>query len=259
VVFSEIAELFENLDALTQKKHLSLIPKTMEEYGQNYGLILYSTVLDAFDGQRVKLRPSKYRDRANFYVDDQWFATFTRDRERIKIADGVQAVDGLPTIAQNGSKRKIDILVENIGRVNFGEAISDERKGLEDAILSSSAKLFGYETRTLPLNDLTKLEWSKKKSQDVRPCFFKGHFEAKSGIDTYVDFSKFGHGYIWINGFNLGRYDSLGPQLTLYVPGELLRERNNEIIVLDINPTGKRNCISLLNHEILEGDATDLS
>jgi beta-galactosidase len=258
-VFSETADLFENLDALTEKKDFSLIPKTMEEYGQNYGLILYSTVLDAFDNQCVTLQPYKFRDRANFYVDNQWFATFTRDRETIKIADGVQTVDGLPTITQNGSKRKIDVLVENIGRVNYGKEICDERKGLEDAILSSKAKLFGYETRTLPLNDLSKLEWSKKKSQDVRPCFFKGHFEAKSGIDTYVDFSKFGHGYIWINGFNLGRYDSSGPQLTLYVPGGLLRERNNEIIVLDIDPIEKRNYISLLDHEILEGDAADLS
>ena len=259
VVFSETADLFENLDALTEKKDFSIIPKTMEEYGQNYGLILYSTVLDAFDNQCVTLQPYKFRDRANFYVDNQWLATFTRDRETIKIADGVQTVGGLPAITQNGSKRKIDVLVENIGRVNFGKEICDERKGLEDAILSSKAKLFGYETRTLPLNDLSKLEWSKEKNKGVRPCFFKGHFEAKSGIDTHVDFSKFGHGYIWINGFNLGRYDSSGPQLTLYVPGGLLRERNNEIIVLDIDPIEKRNYISLLDHEILEGDAADLS
>ena len=33
-------------------------------------------------------------------------------------------------------------------------------------------------------------------------------------------------GIIWINGFNLGRYWKIGPQGTLYVPGELLKEHN---------------------------------
>ena len=74
-----------------------------------------------------------------------------------------------------------------------------------------------------------------------------------------MDFSNFSHGYIWINGFNLGRYDSAGPQLTLYVPGSLLNDENNEIIVLDIDPTGCKNSIALLNHAILEGDADELT
>ena len=256
---SETAELFENLDALTEVKAVSIKPYPMEDYGQNYGLILYTTELNAFDGQQVALSVHKYRDRANIYVDDQYFATFMRDRGLTKKADQVEISVESPLLTCNGAKRKIAVLVENLGRVNYGKELTDERKGLEDSVTSSNAKLFGYETRTIPLNDLSRLSWSIKTHKDHMPCFFKGHFSAKHGLNTFVDISAFGHGYVWVNGFNLGRYDSAGPQMTLYVPGELLNETNNEITVLDIDPVGKRNRISFLDHEILEGDAVDLS
>ncbi len=258
VSLSETADMFENLDALTQTKSFSVKPKPMEAYDQNYGLILYTTELNAFD-KKVSLNLSKYRDRANIYIENEYFATFLRDRGVTKTADGVIVSGSSLVFDQNGPKKKIDILIENIGRVNAGSKINDERKGLEDMVLCSKINLFGYETRTLPLNDLSHLEWNKKPHKEHSPCFFKGVFNAKRGIDTYVDISSLGHGYIWINGFNLGRYDSAGPQMTLYVPGELLNESNNEIIVLDIDPEGNRNCISFLTHEILEGDSTDLS
>ena len=259
VILSECADLFENLDILSESKDFSIIPRPMEDYGQNYGLILYSTSLDAFQEVSVEICPYEYRDRANIYIDNEWFATFLRDRGLTKTAGGIQTTSDLPTLTPNGRPRKIDILVENIGRINYGKALTHERKGLEEAILSSHAKLFGYQTFTLPLKDLKHLTWEEKKHKDHLPCFFKGVFNAKQGIDTYVDFSNFGHGYIWINGFNLGRYDSAGPQMTLYIPGEILKVMNNEIIILDIDPVGDKRYIKFIDHEILEGDASELS
>ena len=40
---------------------------------------------------------------------------------------------------------------------------------------------------------------------------------------------------IWINGFNLGRYWEIGPQKALYVPGPLLKQGENEIIILELH------------------------
>ena len=94
---------------------------------------------------------------------------------------------------------------------------------------------------------------------DHMPCFFKGQFDAKSGVDTYVSFENLGHGYIWVNGFNLGRYDSAGPQMTLYLPGHFLKDAENEIIILDIDPKGERKYVEFLDHEILEGESSILS
>ena len=59
-------------------------------------------------------------------------------------------------------------------------------------------------------------------------------------------------------GFNLGRYDSAGPQLTLYLPGHFLKEKDNELIMLDLDPVGEKTTVDCLDHEILEGEAEEL-
>ena len=262
VTLTETAQLFENLDALTETEASSLLPKPMEDYDQNYGLILYSTKLDGFTGHTGSFYPDKYRDRANIYVDGDWFATYMRDRG-VRAAEGVQIVgngrDAKATIISNGSDRRIDVLVENIGRINFGKDLQCERKGIEGALQYGGVKLFGYDTKTLPLNDLSRLEWKEEIHTEHKPCFFKGRFDTDCCVDTYVSFENFGHGYIWINGFNLGRYDSAGPQMTLYLPGHLLTTIDNEIVVLDIDPVGERKTVQFLDHEILEGESKELS
>lgn len=259
VNLNETADFFENIDNITKSTHFSIIPKPMEDYDYNYGLILYSTVIPTFTSALYTLETYKFKDRANIYVDDQWFATFVRDRGVQSHNENVEIINDLPVLYANGKERKIDILVENIGRINYGREMVDERKGMEDALLCSNTKIFGYETKTLPLDNLSRLVFEKKQHREHRPCFFRGHFDATPGVDTFVDFESLGHGYIWVNGFNLGRYDSAGPQLTLYVPGHLLKKNNNEIIVLDINPKATVSTLSLIDHKRLEGDAVELS
>ena len=105
--------------------------------------------------------------------------------------------------------------------------------------------------------DLSGLQWSDKPHTEHLPCFFRGTFTAKRGVDSYVNFSDWGHGYIWVNGVNLGRYDSVGPHRTLYIPGAYLQE-HNEIILLDLDPVGRRDRILLEDHEMLEGDGAEL-
>lgn len=260
VDLTEKAELFDNLDAVTERREYSVIPRPMEDYGQKYGLIMYSTRLDAFTQSHNKLLPHKFRDRANIYVDGEWFATYMRDRG-CRAAENVKtASDGVAMIEQKGQERHIDILVENIGRVNYGRHLPDERKGMEDCLHYSGPHLFGYDTRTIPLEDLSRLEWTSNGDVSThKPCFFKGSFKAESGVDTYVSFENLGHGYIWVNGFNVGRYDSAGPQMTLYLPGHFLKDTDNEIIVLDIDPTENRTVVNFLDHEVLEGESEELS
>lgn len=258
VELSLTADLFDNLEALTKAKELSVRPKPMEDLGQSYGLILYTTEINGFDNSQTTIDLHKYRDRATVYIDNKYFATFLRDRGLTKTAEGVATSNGKPMLAQAGIPRKVDVLVENLGRLNFGKEMSDERKGLEESVICINAMLFGYEIRTIPLNDLSSLAWSEKPHADHMPCFFKGCFDAKQGVDSYVSFSTLGHGYVWINGFNLGRYDSAGPQMTLYVPGAILKEKDNEVIILDIDPTGDRSSIILSNHETHEGEGREL-
>ena len=258
VRLTESAALFDNLDALSEKREFSASPKPMEYYDQNYGLILYTTKLKAYDLAPAPIRPTKYKDRANIYVDGRWLASFLRDRGVTRIAEGAVKAGEMPALVHDGKEKRIDVLVENIGRVNFGSMMGEERKGMEDCLLYSGLKLFGYETMTLPLDDLSRLEWRENHSADHMPRFFRGCFDSAADLDTYVSFENLGHGYIWVNGVNLGRYDSAGPQMTLYLPGHILKEKDNEIIVLDIDPVGARDSIDFIGHEILEGDAAEL-
>ena len=46
--------------------------------------------------------------------------------------------------------------------------------------------------------------------------------------------SGWGKGLVWVNGFNLGWYwPLLGPQMTMYVPGPLLKVSGNEVVLLE--------------------------
>ncbi len=56
--------------------------------------------------------------------------------------------------------------------------------------------------------------------------------------DTFVSVRGWGKGLIWVNGFNLGWYwPSIGPQEAHYIPGPLLRDGDNEIIMLEVAAT----------------------
>ncbi len=71
------------------------------------------------------------------------------------------------------------------------------------------------------------------------PVFARATFDLAADIagdstDLYLDTAGWGKGVVWINGFNLGRYWSRGPQRTLYVPGPILREGENEVVVLEL-------------------------
>ena len=41
-----------------------------------------------------------------------------------------------------------------------------------------------------------------------------------------------GKGIVLVNGFNLGRYWSAGPQQTLYLPGPILKQGKNQVTIL---------------------------
>lgn len=130
--------------------------------------------------------------------------------------------------AINGN-RKIGVLVDAMGRVNYGEHMTD-RKGITDIYIGNQRQM-GYDVYTIPLDNLDKLEYKADKKEV--PLFLKGSFKANSNNDCFVHLNGFKKGYVWVNGFNLGRYWEIGPQKSLYLPGALLKEEN-EIIVLEM-------------------------
>ena len=217
VRFTERAYLFEQLDALS-KPITSTYPPYMEEIGQNYGYILYSTVVPkGLEEDRLFL--DNVADRALVYLDGKRIATVDRNEPAEVLFD-----------TEDGDRR-LDILVENRGRINYGTDIGD-RKGLESVRLSS-AKLFGWTVYPLEMHDLSglRLEESNNKATDM-PVFCTGAFSVDEPCDAFVEIAGAERGFITVNGFNLGRFNNTqGPQKTLYVPAPYLKEGENAVMI----------------------------
>jgi beta-galactosidase len=69
-------------------------------------------------------------------------------------------------------------------------------------------------------------------------AFKRGRFDTGRTADTFLDMSGWGQGIVWVNGHCLGRYWSIGPTQTMYLPGPWIRKGRNEVVVLDL--TGPR-------------------
>jgi beta-galactosidase len=222
VEVGESVGLFESLEALSQSQ-TSVTTKPMECFDQDYGFILYRTKVT---GPRMGiLRVIGLHDRAQLYIDGELNEVLDRES-----GNEYTAVD----ITQDA---QLDILVENMGRINFGPSLLD-RKGITGGVTVNDQYQFGWETYPLPLDDLSRLKFSPAQAGNF-PTFFRAHFDVENSADTFLTLPGWTKGVAWINGFNLGRYWESGPQKTLYVPAPLLKLGANELILFELHGTLK--------------------
>ncbi|MET9879933.1 beta-galactosidase family protein [Actinacidiphila glaucinigra] len=200
-------------------------PLTMEELGQDFGFVLYETELR--EPGPTLLHFAGIADRAQVFLDGA--AAGVLEREQHEAALAVTVPDGGATLT---------VLVENQGRVNYGQGIHD-RKGLTGAVTADGTELTGWSSTPLPLDDLSGLTFTTGGPQPVGPTFHRGEFEVEGPADTYLDLTGWTKGNAWINGFALGRHWSRGPQRRLYVPGPVLRPGTNELVVLELHATAR--------------------
>lgn len=196
-------------------------PKSMEKLGQNYGYVLYRSKLRS-EKKLLKLRMYDANDRANVFVAEKPVLTLY-DRELLTEH----------TLCQDYEENSnIDILVENMGRVNFGPRLEKQRKGIDTSVVINEHQHFNWTHYPLPLDNLERLDFTKGYRQSL-PAFYRFEFVVDELGDTFVDFTGWGKGCIFINGFNLGRFWEIGPQRRLYLPASLLKYGNNEIIIFE--------------------------
>jgi beta-galactosidase len=219
IAFDESASLFDNLPPAVR----SVQPGPMESYGQNHGLVLYRTdLLGRRDGE---LRVTDLHDYGLVYVDGRLVGTIDRTKNETALA--------IPKAEPpNGT---LDILVEAMGRINFGPRLLD-RKGITDRVTLGNMTLMGWDVFPMPLDedDLGRLRFARRPAD--RPAnFFRGRFTLGTTGDTYLDMSGWTKGVVWVNGHNLGRYWDRGPQKRLYCPAPFLKAGENEIVVFDLH------------------------
>ena len=216
----EKVSLFSVLDDLSAPVESSF-PQSMEKLGQNYGYILYHSTLDT-EEKLEKLRLWEANDRANIFVDQKPVTTLY-DLELLKEKE-------LDVTFERGAD--FDILMENMGRVNFGPRMEHQRKGIGQCVQVNGHMHNHWKQYTLPLDNIEKVDFSKEYKEGL-PGFYRFTVDIDETADTFLDFEGWGKGCVFVNGFNIGRFWEIGPQKRLYIPAPLLKKGENEIIVFE--------------------------
>ncbi|MBR4073637.1 MAG: beta-galactosidase [Clostridia bacterium] len=217
------ASLFDNLENIGTHFE-SMLPRNMEHYGQDFGYILYRCTIPA-NMHINMIGLSNVIDRTHIFFNGIHRGTIYRN-------DELQYIEPDEWIEEGGT---LELLVENMGRVNFGpDIVFGERRGICGYVYvmapeSPRQMLCDWDIYTLPMEDLSKLIFN---GNSKLPAFFKGSFKAEEKLDCFVHLDNFTKGFVVVNGFNLGRYWNIGPQLSLYLPAPLLKDEN-EIIVFE--------------------------
>ncbi len=232
IEMEESASLFGQLDKISSK-YENAFPLTMEKLGQSYGFIMYTTHVSG-PRKDATLYLQEVHDRATIYIDGKYAGVIERDIAELESITFDVPREGIT----------LTLLVENMGRTNYGPYLRD-CKGITEGVRLGNQFLFGWEMHTLPLDNVdqvsfvTGMEGSNltNGSNSELPTFYKGTLNIEETADTFIKLEGWTKGVVYINGFNLGRYWNVGPQKTLYIPAPLLKKGDNEILIFEVHGT----------------------
>lgn len=228
ISFQNTADIFSVLPAPKKAQK----PLTFEALHQPYGFVLYRSLQAG--GKKGILRIKELRDYGIVMINGK----------RVGVLDRRFKQDSLQVDLPAG-KVTIDILVENMGRINFGPNLLKNEKGITSRVTFNGQELTGWQMYSLPFDNINKTVITNTKVAADAPVLKKAVFELAATGDTYLDMRQWGKGCVWINGHHLGRYWSIGPQQTLYVPAEWLKKGKNEVVVLELLGTDQNTLHSL--------------
>ncbi|KAM9359807.1 beta-galactosidase-1-like protein 2 [Symphorus nematophorus] len=229
VVIQRHLSLWDSLH-FTDKPYRSERPVNMENLpvnnnnGQSYGYTLYETTITSGGTLNSK---NNIRDRALVFVDRQCVGSLDNKTHELTLPDGK-------------GERTLSLLVENCGRVNYGKALDEQRKGIVGDILLNHVPLRGFTTFCLDMKPgfMKRLTSSGQWKSDLKLASIPGFFQARLYVDgpprdTFIRLPGWGKGAVFVNGQNLGRHWFVGPQHFLYLPGAWLRSGENQVIVFE--------------------------
>ncbi|VDI59419.1 Hypothetical predicted protein, partial [Mytilus galloprovincialis] len=244
-------------DINTYKKPLPMEYLTMMEsregYGQNYGYIVYRRTVQMFTKLEVK---GTMKDRMQVVISGG------RDN---KVLDWKSNYDYTMDVSSHslreGINYTLDIIVENLGRANYAnkgsKVLNKERKGITGEILLDDKPVENWTVYPLTFNRnfihkiYTNDKYFPLSSLTKPPCLFRTNLKIEGPVpkDTFLQMEGWGKGIVFVNEHHLGRYWSIGPQKTLFVPAPYLKAGYNSIIVFEEEKVGKY--VSFLDHPLL--------
>jgi beta-galactosidase len=211
----ESASLWSNLPKPVRSETVM----SMEDIDQAYGYILYRTSLPSSSGGELVL--DELHSYAMVYVDGKLVGKLDRRLKQDRL-----------TLEARTKASRLDILVENTGRVNFGKTIGGERAGITKQVTLAGTPLKGWTIFPLPMTVPGKFKYAKVPCEGA--CFYRASLPVAQVGDTFLEAKGMTKGELWLNGTALGRVWDIGPQKTLYAPGPMLRQGANEVVVFDL-------------------------
>lgn len=214
-------------------------PLAFEDFGQDQGLALYRVRLPHAEGG--KLRIHGLHDYGIAFLDGREIGVLDRRKGRDSLR--------IPKVGGGANKPRIcegpllEILVEAMGHVNFGELMGD-RKGITGRVMLDWIRLMDWEILPLPLDEGSAPRVGSHNASQAGSALpdavaatgaglHAGCFRLERPVDTFIDLGRWGKGYAWVNGRLLGRYWEIGPQRRLYCPAPFLRAGANELALLE--------------------------
>ncbi|AUT64532.1 beta-galactosidase [Paraburkholderia terrae] len=236
------ASIWDNLPAALPSAQTTH-PQPFEMYGQAFGFVLYRKRLARYESGSLDI--ANVHDYATVFIGDQYVGDVSRTRMPEECALPLKVVHREPVALPGGSSvpddaRVLEILVEGMGRVNYGHSMLD-RKGIIDPVVlhhASGARevLTGWEVVLLPMDESFVENLRPLCSKpDKAGLFFIATLSIDAIGDVYFDMSEWTKGIVWINGHNLGRYWNIGPQRRLYCPAPWLKPGDNTVLIFDLH------------------------
>ena len=214
-------------------------PLSFEDMDMGWGTMVYTTTLP-----EVKVGATltgEFHDFAQVYLNGKYVGKI----DRVKNEKSLE----LPAAAAGS---ELTIVVEGMGRINFGRAIKDYKGIIGNVSISTSDEVCDitlspkqWNNQTIPDDYATAVKaldapQNKMRGLQTRAGYYRGYFNISKVGDTFINMEAFGKGQVYVNGHALGRFWQIGPQQTLYLPGCWLKKGKNEVVVLDVvGPKGE--------------------
>jgi beta-galactosidase len=212
-------------------------PLTMEDLHQDFGYVLYRTAVHGpASGDLVLDQLHSY---ARVYLDGKLVGVLDRRLDKMSMPLSVA-----------GKQQRLDILVENSGRVNFTAVLRTEQAGITHGVTFAGKPLTGWQSYSLPFTHPGSSHFTQKPPT-AGPTLYRGTFSIGKPTDTFLDMRAYGKGQLWVNGHALGRYWRIGPQGGLYLPGAWLHPGRNEVVLLDLDG-GSVPPLSGIDHALID-------
>ena len=214
-------------------------PLSFEDMDMGWGTMVYTTTLPEVKAGATLT--GEFHDFAQVYLNGKYVGKI----DRVKNEKSLE----LPAAAAGS---ELTIVVEGMGRINFGRAIKDYKGIIGNVSISTSDEVCDitlspkqWNNQTISDDYATAVKalaapQNKMRGLQTKAGYYRGYFNISKVGDTFINMEAFGKGQVYVNGHALGRFWQIGPQQTLYLPGCWLKKGKNEVVVLDVvGPKGE--------------------